>query len=277
MRRRLSGGFAAGLALAVATMIGAEVPARPNIVFIVADDLGYGDVGVLWQNRRAEMGGPRSPAFATPRLDALAREGVVLRHHLSAAPVCAPSRASLLSGRTQGHASVRDNQFDRGLGETVTLGSVLRAGGYATAAIGKWGLQGGNGLPNPARDRSVEAKRAEWETWTGYPTRRGFDYFYGYVRHRDGHFHYPKEDGREVWENDREVSVGLDLCYTADLFTAQAKRWISAQRAQQPERPFFLYLAYDTPHAVPWPIRPRSIRPVAACTAACNGSASPER
>lgn len=248
--RRLSGGLAAGLALASAVASAAETPSRPNIVLIVADDLGYGDVGVLWQNRRAAMGGSRAPAFATPHLDTLAREGLVLRHHLSAAPVCAPSRASLLSGRTQGHASVRDNQFDRELGETVTLGSVLRAGGYATAAIGKWGLQGGNGSPNPAPGRSVEAKRTEWETWTGYPTRRGFDYFYGYVRHRDGHFHYPKEDGREVWENDREVSADLDLCYTADLFTAQAKRWISTQRAQQPERPFFLYLAYDTPHAV---------------------------
>ncbi|MGN6642084.1 MAG: sulfatase-like hydrolase/transferase, partial [Verrucomicrobiota bacterium] len=85
--------------------------------------------------------------------------------------------------------------------------------------------------------------------WPAYPTRRGFDYFFGYVRHVDGHFHYPKEDNREVWENDREVSRDLDKCYTADLWTARAKKWMTQQTAEHPNQPFFIYLAYDTPHA----------------------------
>lgn len=224
---------------------------RPNIVLILADDLGYGDVGAFYQNQRAARHDRHLPYFQTPQIDTLARDGLVLRQHYSGAPVCAPSRASLLSGRTQGHASVRDNQFDKALAETITLGSVLQRAGYATAAIGKWGLQGGGeGGKNPRRDRPAAERQAEFASWTAYPTRRGFDYFYGYVRHRDGHFHYPKEDGREIWENDREVSAGLDLCYTTDLFTARAKRWIVEQRAARPEQPFFLYLAYDTPHAM---------------------------
>ena len=208
---------------------------RPNIILILTDDLGYGDVGAFSQNQRAERHDRSVPFFQTPRIDTLARDGLTLRQHYCGAPVCAPSRASLLTGRTQGHASVRDNQFDKALSEKITLGSVLRQAGYATAAIGKWGLQGG-GVPkkNPQRDRPVAEQQAEWATWTTYPTRRGFDYFYGTVRHRDGHFHYPKEDGREIWENEREVSAGLDRCYTTDLFTARAKGWIVDQRAARP-------------------------------------------
>jgi len=223
---------------------------RTNIIFILCDDLGYGDVGVFFQNQRAAQHDRRVPYFQTPQIDTLARDGLVLRQHYCGAPVCAPSRASLLTGRTQGHASVRDNQFDKALAETITLGSVLQRAGYATAAIGKWGLQGGGEEGKNQEPRTAEQRLAEFASWSGYPTRRGFDYFYGYVRHRDGHFHYPKEDGREIWENDREVSAGLDLCYTTDLFTARAKRWIVDQRAAQPDQPFFLYLAYDTPHAV---------------------------
>jgi arylsulfatase A-like enzyme len=226
-------------------------PARPNIVFILCDDLGYGDLGVSYQNERAARRDRRLPFFQTPRIDTLARDGLWLRQHYAAAPVCAPSRASLLTGRTQGHASVRDNQFDKGLAETITLGSVLQRAGYATAAIGKWGLQGGGEAGrNPPRDRPAAERAADLQRWFSYPTRRGFDFFFGYVRHRDGHFHYPEEDGREIWENDRVVTADLSLCYTTDLFTARAKRWIIEQRAAQPERPFFLYLAYDTPHAV---------------------------
>lgn len=224
---------------------------RPNIILILTDDLGYGDVGVFHQNQRLARHDRGVPFLQTPWIDTLARDGLMLRQHYCGAPVCAPSRASLLTGRTQGHASVRDNQFDRALAEKITLGSVLQQAGYATAAIGKWGLQGGGEAEkNPRRDRPAAERQAEWATWTTYPTRRGFDFFYGYVRHRDGHFHYPKEDGREIWENDREVSAGLDLCYTTDLFTARAKKWIVEQRAARPDQPFFLYLAYDTPHAV---------------------------
>lgn len=212
----------------------AAQPARPNIIFILADDLGYGDLGVFFQNQRNAVNDRSEPAHFTPRLDAMAAEGVQLRHHYCPAPVCAPSRASLLLGVHQGHSNIRDNQFDKALEQNHTLATVLKGGGYATAAIGKWGLQGAG---TSAAD------------WPAYPTKRGFDFYFGYVRHRDGHGHYPKEDGKELWENEREVSADFAGCYTTDLFTARAKKWISDQHATQPQKPFFLYLAYDTPHA----------------------------
>ncbi len=224
------------------TPLPGEPPAsapRPNILYILCDDLGYGDVGVFVQNQRAARQDRTQPSFATPHLDTLARDGLKMTQHYAAASVCAPARASLLTGLTQGHASVRDNHFDKALADTHTLATVLRQAGYATAAVGKWGLQGGD-EKNPAGTPAV---------WAGYPTCRGFDFFFGYVRHRDGHYHYPKEDGREVWENEREISADLDLCYTTDLFTARTKQWIVEHTAAHPAQPFFLYLAYDTPHA----------------------------
>ncbi|MEJ6602287.1 MAG: sulfatase-like hydrolase/transferase [Opitutaceae bacterium] len=230
-------------------LVDTEAP-RPNILFIFTDDLGYGDIGVFYQNERAAMGDRSIPHFGTPSIDTMARDGVMLTQHYCAAPVCAPSRASLLTGVTQGHADVRDNQFDKALIDTHTLGSVLQAAGYKTAAFGKWGLQGGTGDKNPARDRPMADRIAEQQTWDGFPTNRGFDYFYGYARHRDGHFHYPKEDGREIWENDEEVSAGLDMAYTTDLFAARAKQWIIEHQQSNPDQPFMAYLAHDTPHAV---------------------------
>jgi len=224
--------------------------ARPNIIFILADDLGYGDVGVFYQNQRRQHG---EPAEETPNLDALATRGIQLRGHYTSAPVCAPARATLLSGVSQGHAGVRDNQFDKALDDNHTLASVLKSAGYTTAAIGKWGLQGASELP-PDEDGGRVDPHGTPAGWSAYPTKRGFDYFYGYVRHRDGHEHYPKEglyDGhKQVWDMDQEVSAGLSGCYTTDLFTARAKKWINDQQSTEPHKPFFLYLAYDTPHAV---------------------------
>ncbi len=213
---------------------------RPNILFVLCDDLGYGDVGYFFQNLRAMNNDRSEPWHFTPKLDTLAGEGLLLPHHYCPAPVCAPSRGSLLTGVHQGHANVRDNQFDKALEDNHTLASVLKGAGYATACIGKWGLQGSGGNPS---------------AWPAYPTKRGFDYYYGYVRHGDGHEHYPKEGGagggaKEVWENNTEVSAGLDKCYTTDLFTARSKKWIADHQAANPAQPFFLFLAYDTPHAV---------------------------
>lgn len=223
----------------------------PNILFVLCDDLGYGDVGVFYQNDRQALKDRSVPFFTTPHLDKLARDGIRMTQHYCAAPVCAPSRASLLTGRTQGIADVRDNQFDKALPDTHTLGTVLQEAGYATALIGKWGLQGSAASgKSPSPNRPASRKQADHAAWEGYPTRRGFDYYYGYVRHKDGHYHYPREDGREVWENDREVSEGLDLCFTTDLFTARAKQWIMNQQTGRPDEPFFLLLAFDTPHAV---------------------------
>ncbi len=216
---------------------------RPNIIFILTDDLGYGDVGVFFQNQRRDKSDRAEPWHLTPQLDAMAAQGMQLREHYCPAPVCAPSRASLMLGVHQGHANVRDNQFDKALENNHTIASVLKAAGYSTGAIGKWGLQGG------PPERSAAAAKATPADWPAFPTKRGFDDYFGYVSHYDGHFHYPKEDGRRVWENDKEVSADLAGCYTTDLFTARAKMWITARHEAQPEKPFFLYLAYDTPHA----------------------------
>lgn len=208
---------------------------RPNVIFVLTDDLGYGDLGVLFQNSRA----PGLPKHATPNLDTFAAEGMQLRQHYCPAPVCAPSRASLLLGVHQGHANVRDDQFEKELANNHTLANVLKTAGYATAAIGKWGLRGNGSSP---------------ADWTSYPTRRGFDYYFGYVRHGDGHEHYPKEglyEGvKECYDGNSNITPSLDKCYTADLFTARAKKWIVDHDAANPGQPFFLYLAYDTPHSV---------------------------
>jgi arylsulfatase A-like enzyme len=213
---------------------------KPNIIFILTDDLGYGDLGVFFQNQRADDNTSGTPREFTPHLDRMAAEGALLPNHYAAAPVCAPSRASLLSGRSQGHANVRDNQFDKALNNNLTMASTLRQAGYATAAIGKWGLQG--------RDDHAP-------NWTAHPLNRGFDYFLGYMRHRDGHEHYPKEGlyrgSKEVYENRTNIASNLDKSYTADLWTAAAKKWIvDHEQGENAQNPFFMYLAYDTPHAV---------------------------
>jgi arylsulfatase A-like enzyme len=215
---------------------------QPNIIFILCDDLGYGDLGVLYQNGRSG-----TKKFATPKLDQMAAQGVQLRSHYTPAPVCAPARASLLLGVHQGHANVRDNQFDKELEDNHTLGTVLKQAGYATAIVGKWGLQGSGASP---------------AAWPAYPTKRGFDYFYGYVRHADGHTQYPfhntvDPDGsgssvrpaKEVYDQNTMVRDDLAKCYSTDLFTARAKKWIIDHRAATPAQPFFLYLAYSAPHA----------------------------
>lgn len=224
---------------AIAAPSTAQRSDKPNILFILTDDLGYGDIGVFYQNHRRDLQDRSKPWMRTPHLDSMAWSGAIFTSQYSSAPVCAPSRASLVSGLSQGHANVRDNQFDKAIEDNYNLANLLRASGYSTAAIGKWGLQG----TGAERD------------WTARPGQRGFDYFYGYMRHADGHEHYPKEgprDGaKQVWDNDSVVSAGLDKCYTGDLWTAAAKRWIVAHAAgPQKDKPFFMYLAYDLPHAV---------------------------
>lgn len=220
----------------------ATVDKKPNIIFILTDDLGFGDIGVFFQNQRAKKNDRSEPFTATPNLDKMAQQGAMLMQHYCAAPVCAPSRASILTGLSQGHANVRDNQFDKALADNYTVGNVLQKAGYTTAAIGKWGLQG-----DPRFD-------SDGDKWLAHPLNRGFDYYYGYMRHADGHEHYPKEgvyEGhKEVYENRTEVSQGLDKCYTGDLWTAAAKRYIIDHEQSKNTKPFFMYLAYDIPHAV---------------------------
>lgn len=219
--------------------------APPNIIFVLTDDLGWGDVGVFFQKNRQDANVRGLPWQSTPNLDRFAAEGAQLPQHYCAAPVCAPSRASILLGVSQGHANVRDNQFDKALENNHTVATVLKQAGYATVAVGKWGLQGGgDGNNTPAK-------------WPAYPTKRGFDAYFGYVRHADGHEHYPKEalynknkKSKQVWDGDKNITPDLDKCYTADLWTAWAKRWIVEHQRTNAAQPFFMYLAYDTPHAV---------------------------
>ncbi|RYX82047.1 DUF4976 domain-containing protein [bacterium] len=227
------------LALAALTTAGCNVSqaqpkSQPNIIFVLADDLGYGDIGVFFQNSRRAANDRSHPWHLTPQLDNMAAQGIQIPQHYCPAPVCAPSRASFLLGVTQGHANVRDNQFDKELEDNYTVPRVLKQAGYATAAIGKWGLQG------------KEETRNEFPS---APQKRGFDSYFGYIPHGAGHAHYPKEDGKRLFEGDKNVVADYDGCYTTDLFTARAKKWITEQQTTKPKQPFFLYLAYDTPHA----------------------------
>lgn len=225
------------LALPTFSQTGKTSKTKPNIIFILVDDMGWGDLGVFWQKQRMKANNRSEPWQFTPALDAMAANGAMLTNHYCAAPVCAPSRASLMLGVTQGHANIRNNQFDKELQDTYTMSSVLKEAGYTTNLVGKWGLQGVD----------VEAPN-----WPAHPLNRGFDYSYAYIRHADGHEHYPVEGfyrgKKEIWENRNEVSAGLDKCFTTDLWTAKAKDIIKQQGGK--DRPFFMYLAYDVPHAV---------------------------
>ena len=198
----------------------------PNIIFILTDDQGYGDLGVFFQNSRAAG----KAAFATPQLDQMAAQGMRLRHHYTGAPVCAPARASLLMGQHQGHCGVRDNQFDKALPDNHTLATTLRQAGYRTACIGKWGLQGSAASNYP-----------------GHPLRRGFDDFFGYLEHGTGHTYYHTNNTplREGWN---DVTTNYYDIYSTDLFTARAKKFVSDCVTTNPAQPFFLYLAYTAIH-----------------------------
>lgn len=218
---------------------------KPNIIFILVDDMGWGDLDANWSQQK--LNGrtvDRKNEFKTPALSAMAREGIQLRRHYSAAPVCAPARASLLLGVHQGHSRVvRNNRFDHPIEDSHTLGTVMREAGYDTAAIGKWGVGGGGESRGPV---------------TGGPHQRGFNYFYGILDHLAGHFHYPSESrdifeyngyaSRPEWKNIKD-SVP-QTAYSTDLFAARAKQWIVDQRksARKTGKPFFLYLAFPAPH-----------------------------
>ncbi len=259
---KISGAALAGGVIALAAQ-GAQaaskeaVGARSNIIFVLVDDMGVGDLGVFFQNQRAAAADKSKPWQYTPNIDKLSKEGARFTDQYCGAPVCAPSRASLLSGRSQGHTSVRNNQFDKALGDNYTIASVLKAQGYATAAFGKWGLQGKTRGKkrkyDPSNSPDILTIKDEWG-WTAQPCNRGFDYFLGYMRHCDGHEHYPKEGvyrhKTQVWLNKTNICDKLDKCYTADLWTAGAKHWITEHVKKNPKQPFFIYLAYDTPHAV---------------------------
>lgn len=208
------------LLLAAGPLTAQEVIRPPNIVYILADDLGYGDIGAYAQL-----------LIPTPNLDRMAREGMQFTQHYAGAPVCAPSRSVLMTGQHTGHTRVRGNFNGDGervplAEEDVTVAEVLRGAGYSTGLIGKWGL----GEPGT----------------TGVPNAQGFDYFYGFLNQRNAHSHYPpalwRNDVREVLPENAGGSRGV---YAHDRFTDEALEFVD----RNADRPFFLYLAYTLPHA----------------------------
>ena len=191
----------------------------PNIVYILADDLGYGDLGCYGQKH-----------FETPNIDRMAAEGMRFTQHYSGSTVCAPSRCALMTGLHTGHTAVRDNEGPYGampLGPSdVTVAEVLKKAGYTTGVIGKWDMAGPD---------------AE-----GIPNQHGFDYSFGFLHSSHAHNHYPEY----LWRNGQKVMLegnrnGQGDEYSHDLFTREALEYIERER----NRPFFLYLAYTLPHA----------------------------
>ncbi len=211
---------------------------RPNIIYILADDLGYGDVSCFWKKQRTGNG---MENVLTPGLDAMAAQGAMMTHHYVAAPICASSRASFLLGQHQGHAAIRNAQLDKALPEGLNIASVLKSAGYRTIHVGKAGLAGT--LANP-RESSASLP--------AHPLKRGFDRFFGYLRHIDAHEHYPRNgtaDRLAVIHDGYTpiLDAHVDL-FTSDAWTAYAKKTIIEEATSNPNRPFFLYLSYDTPH-----------------------------
>lgn len=200
----------------------------PNIILIVADDLGYGDIEPYGQQYTK-----------TPNLNVLAKEGIKLTQHYAGSTVCGPSRASLLTGMHSGHGSVRGNPKWTDSGKPVdlskkdtTFASMLQDNGYSTAVVGKWGMA--EQVPT-----NLDAM----------PNAQGFDYFFGYKTHLAAHHYY----WPTLFENNNEYPlVGNDYLknrgqYTHDLFTTKAVDYIK-QSSSESKKPFFLYLAYTIPH-----------------------------
>jgi arylsulfatase A len=219
-----------------------EKPSRPNVIYIFADDLGYGELGSYGQKK-----------IRTPHLDQLAAEGMRFTQHYSGTPVCAPSRYNLMTGLHAGHSLIRNNGGGKEDEDgpkasalpdsTTTIATLFKKAGYSTAAIGKWGLGNQNS--------------------SGSPLRHGFDRFYGFYSQTLAHNHYPdhlynndekqllsnqpldvhpKLKKNEVQPADVEKYKGTD--YATDRMTDNAIDFIDDHQ----KKPFFLYLAYTLPH-----------------------------
>jgi arylsulfatase A-like enzyme len=202
----------AGLAGSVAAAQGRG--SRPNILFILADDLGYGDVGVFGQK-----------IVATPNIDRIAAEGVRFTQAYAGCTVCAPSRCCLMTGMHTGHARIRGNAKVPLEASDVTVAKVLKQAGYRTGIVGKWGLGGAytDGIPN----------------------LQGFDDWFGFLDQTYAHTYYPQS----LWDNKEEKVIQKNLGkrqqWVQDLFTQRALQFLDSQSKD----PFFLYLAFTSPHA----------------------------
>jgi len=193
----------------------ADTAGKPNIVYIIADDLGYGDLGCYGQRH-----------FGTPNIDRLAAEGLKFTQHYAGSTVCAPSRCVLVTGLHTGHSYIRGNREHKPIGQepipahTITVAKRLKAAGYATGAFGKWGL----GYPGSEGD----------------PIRQGFDEFFGYNCQRNAHRYYPDH----LFHNDRKVALD-GKTYSHGLIMARALDFIRRHKA----RPFFCFMPVTIPHA----------------------------
>ncbi|MDP6386317.1 MAG: sulfatase-like hydrolase/transferase, partial [Planctomycetota bacterium] len=202
---------------------------RPNIIWIMADDLGWGELGCYGQEK-----------IRTPRIDQLAAGGMLFEQHYSGAPVCAPARCVLMTGMHSGHAHVRGNFEIGGWGDddgegqlplpegTATLPGLLQTAGYATCAVGKWGLGG----PDTS----------------GEPNRQGFDHWFGYLCQRQAHNLYPTHLWRNGERVDLEGNVWKNLIgeqYAHDLMADEILGWIR----KNADGPFFVYVPFHIPHA----------------------------
>ncbi|MBI3857629.1 MAG: arylsulfatase [Planctomycetes bacterium] len=204
---------------------GPPQPKPPNLLFIHADDLGYGDLGCYGQQK-----------IPTPNIDRLAAEGMRFTQYYAGSTVCAPSRCVLMTGLHTGGCFIRGNaKADLRPGDT-TVAEVLKGAGYATGLAGKWGL-GHEGSP-------------------GVPTKKGFDFFYGYLDQTHAHNYWPtflmrneeRVKLKNVVPNEGPVGQGVAserVEYSADLIHQEALAFLTRNR----EKPFFLYLAPTLPHA----------------------------
>ena len=193
----------------------AETARKPNIIYIMADDLGYGDLSCYGQKK-----------FKTPNLDRMAAEGLKFTDHYSGSTVCAPSRCCLMTGLHTGHAYIRGNREVRPEGQapipadTFTVAKMLKQAGYATGMFGKWGL----GPPGSQGD----------------PVKQGFDEFFGYNCQRHAHNYYPGY----LWHNTKKVPLD-GKTYSHDLIVEKSFEFIKANKS----KPFFCYLPVTIPHA----------------------------
>ena len=186
---------------------------KPNIIYILADDLGVGDVGCYGQR-----------LLKTPRIDQLAADGMRFTQHYSGSAMCAPTRSCLMTGQHTGHTRVRKNGHGPLFPEDMTIAELLKSAGYRTAAIGKWGV-------------------GEAGT-TGVPWKQGFDLFFGHLNQGKAHRHYPPF----LWRNEKQVLFPENPVkrthYSHDEFTREAMQFIRENR----DAPFFLYLPYTLVH-----------------------------
>lgn len=217
-------GAAISKAFADGNPAGSKAVDKPNIIFILTDDLGYGDLGCYGQK-----------VIQTPNIDRMAAEGIRFTECYTGSPVCAPSRCVLMTGKHTGHATVRDNFakvggvliLDNGppqrrvplRPEDITVAEILKRAGYVTGITGKWGL----GEPGTE----------------GVPNKKGFDEWFGYLNQRRAHTYYPPF----LWHNEEKVILDGKR-YSHDLFTEFALNFIRRHK----DEPFFLYLAYTIPH-----------------------------